>query len=127
MRIPQFHHRQIAAAGGGSAPTLRALTEKELADLTPRARLDAVHAMQAYLDWQVRRGELVERSEIDAGHAEMRELIRSDLLGTLPLRLAGDLGNRKRTPAAVREAVLVAIREQIRTWAKAGAPMPEGE
>ena len=69
----------------------------------------------------------MEIGEVEAGHAEMREVIRADLLGTLPLRLAGELADRKLKSAAVREIVLTAIRDVLRTWHQAGAPVPEGE
>ena len=98
-----------------------------LAGLSPRERLDAIHAHQALLDLRQRQGELVERSEIEAGHAEMREVIRSDLLGTLPLRLASKMSGKTHTPAEVRAAVLEAVREILKTWHQAGTPVPEGK
>ena len=98
-----------------------------LAGLTPRERLDSIHAHQALLDLRQRQGELVERAEIDAGNAEMREVIRSDLLGTLPLRVASALAGRSRTAAEIRAVVLVAVREILEAWHQAGTPVPEGD
>lgn len=93
-----------------------------LADMRPRERLDAIHAMQALLDYKVRQGQLVEIAEVEAGHAEARELIRNDLIGTLPMRLAGEFGGKTLTQAEVRVVVLTAVREIIRGWNKAGIP-----
>ncbi len=93
-----------------------------LAAMRPRDRLDAIHAMQAMLDYKVRQGELVEKAAVEAGHAEMREIVRNDLIGTLPLRLAGDLSGRAHTPAEVRARVLAVVRDIIRGWTKAGIP-----
>jgi hypothetical protein len=98
-----------------------------LAGLTPRERLDAIHAHQALLDLRQRQGELVEIGEVEAGHAEMREIIRADLLGTLPLRLAARLAERKQGSARVRETVLDVVREILKTWHQAGAPVPDGD
>lgn len=98
---------------------------ENLADLTPRARLDAIHAMQALLEYKVRKGQLLERADVEAGHAEMREIIRNDLVGSLPLRLANELSGRKHTPAQVRAIALAAVREMVRGWNKAGMPVDE--
>ena len=98
-----------------------------LSGLTPRERLDSIHAHQALLDLRQRQGELVERAEIEAGNAEMREVIRSDLLGTLPLRVASALAGRTRTAAEIRAVVLVAVREILASWHQAGTPVPEGK
>lgn len=104
-------------------PVVAAKMSTNLAALRPRERLDAIHAMQAMLDLQVRKGELVEKSEVEAGHAEMRELIRNDLVGSLPLRLAGELSGRVFAPAQVRAIVLAGVRDMIRGWAKADVPV----
>ena len=77
----------------------------------------------ARLQNQVRRGELVEIAEVERGHVEMREIIRNDLIGTLPLRLAGQLAGKVRTPAEIRAIVLDAVRDMIRGWHKAGIPV----
>jgi hypothetical protein len=100
---------------------------EKLADLTPRARLDAIHAMQSLLDLKVRQGQLVEKAQIEAGHAEMREIIRNDLIGTLPLRLANELSGQVFSAAQVRATVLTAVRDVIRGWAKAGMPAERQE
>ncbi len=95
--------------------------------LTPRQRLDALKADLAAIELQKAHGELVLVSEVDAGHAEMRDVIRSDLLGTLPLRIAGQLAGRGPLDAReIREAVLVAVREIIAGWAAGGLPVPAG-
>lgn len=104
-------------------PVAAAKMSADLAALRPRERLDAIHAMQALLDLKVRKGELVEKSEVEAGHAEMRELIRNDLVGSLPMRLAGELSGRALDPAQVRAVVLNAVRDMIRGWAKADVPV----
>ena len=110
-----------AVAQVAKAPTI------SLAGLTPRERLDAIHAHQALLDLRQRQGELVERAQIDAGNSEMREVIRSDLLGTLPLRVASALAGRSRTAAEIRAVVRVAVREILVAWHQAGPPVPEGK
>ncbi len=92
---------------------------------TPRERLDAIHAMQAQQEYRLRQGQLVERTEVEAGHAEMREVVRSDLLGTLPLRVADALAGKKMDAQGVRETVLKAVREILSAWHKAGIPSPE--
>ena len=104
------------------APPPRVAMPVNLSELRPRDRLDAIHAMQALLDYRQRQGELVEIAEVEAGHAEMREIIRNDLIGTLPLRLAGQLAGKVRQPAEVRAVVLESIRDMIRGWVKAGIP-----
>jgi hypothetical protein len=81
--------------------------------------------MQALLDYKERQGQLVEKGTVEAGHAEAQELIRNDLVGTLPLRLAGELSGRTFHPAEVRVIVLKAVREIIRGWSKAGIPAGE--
>lgn len=105
----------------------KATMPSNLAEMRPRERLDAIHAMQALLDYRVRQGQLVEIAEVEAGHAEARELIRNDLIGTLPLRLAGELSGRVFDPAGVRTVVLAAVREIIRGWSKAGIPAEDGK
>ena len=102
-------------------------TPESLSSLRPRERLDAIHAMQALLDFRVRQGQLVEADAVETGHAEMREVIRNDLIGTLPLRLASELSGRTFTPQEVRAIVLTAVRDTIRSWGKGGVPIPEGE
>jgi hypothetical protein len=99
---------------------------ESLAGLQPRARLDAIRAMQCLLDLKARQGQVVEKAQVEAGHAEMREVIRSDLIGALPLRLANELSGRTAMqPHEVRAVVLAAIRDMIRGWAQADIPTPE--
>lgn len=102
-------------------------TEEELADMTPRSALDAVHAMQANVELRKKRGELYEKDEIDKTHAEMVEVMRRDLLGTLPLRLSRMLSSRKLTPAQVRVLALEAINETIAGWRASEFPTPEAK
>ncbi len=94
------------------------------ADLaTERAKLAAAQRRRIETAERVRRGELVEKSAVEAGHAEMREIIRNDLIGTLPLRLASGLAGRSWSAAEVRAAVLAAVREIIQSWAKGSIPV----
>jgi hypothetical protein len=73
---------------------------------------------------RVRRGELIDRAEVDAGRAEAQEIIRSDLLGTLPLRIAALLAGKVEAVEA-RQVVITAVREMLSGWHKAGIPTPE--
>ena len=100
--------------------------QADASGMTPRARLDSVNAAIKALEYRKMKGELVEREQVEAGHAEMREIVRNDIIGSLPLRLATELGNRQLTPAEVRAVVLVAVRDMIQGWNKAGIPTPEG-
>ena len=93
-----------------------------LAGMAPRTKLDAVRAMHALLDYKTRLGQLLEAADVEAGHAEMREIIRNDLIGSLPLRLATELSGRVFQPAEVRAIVLGVVRDVIRGWQKAGIP-----
>lgn len=96
-------------------------------DLTWRDRDFRAKALQREQEIRVRRGELVEQSEVEAGHAEMREVLRSDLLGVLPTRLAEELSNKPgMTPQQVREAVLRQVRDMLAVWSKAGMPAQNG-
>lgn len=92
--------------------------------MTPRERLDHIHGLQALQVLRTRKGQLVERAEIDKAHAEMVEVLRSDLIGALPLTLAGALSGQKFTPQQVRQAVLDAVNGMIRSWADAEIPVP---
>jgi hypothetical protein len=93
------------------------------AGLTPKQFLETVHGQQALLDYKVRKGELVEKSVVEAGHAEMREIIRADLFGAVPLRLANELGGKKLDAAQVRELVIRILSEVLRGWEKTGMPV----
>lgn len=118
--------RSAKAAPKPTTPLLQPKSAPiSLAGLSPRERLDTIHAHQALLDLRVRQGELVERSEVEAGHAEMREVVRSDLLGTLPLRLASRMADKAYTSTEIRAIVLDAVREILKTWHQAGTPVPE--
>lgn len=93
---------------------------------TPRERLDHIHSLIKHQQYLKEQGRLVDIEQVEAGHAEMREVIRSDLLGTLPLRVAELLADK--IPAQeVRGIVLGAVREIINGWNKAGLPTPEDQ
>lgn len=92
--------------------------------LTPRQRLDALKADLASLDLAKQRGELVNRADVEAGHAEMREVIRADLLGTLPLRVSLALADKALPAREVRAVVLDAVREVLASWHAGGLPVP---
>jgi hypothetical protein len=90
-----------------------------------RAALAAAQRRKIEREERVRRGDLVELADVEAGHAEMREVIRSDLIGALPLRLANELSGRAAMqPHEVRATVLAAVRDMIRGWAQADIPTP---
>lgn len=93
--------------------------------MTPKQRLDSLKADAQELENKVRRGELLERDEVERAHAEMREVLRSDLVGALPLRLAGELSGRKMNPQSIRAAVLAAVSDMLKSWGDADIPTPQ--
>ena len=102
-------------------------TPEELAAMTPRTRLDAIHAMQATVEYRIRRGQLVERAEVEAEQRETAELIRLAMFRTLPARLGHLLAGKVRTDHEVREVVLREVRDVVRSWKAGGVPSPEKE
>ena len=96
-------------------------------DMTPRQRLDSLKADAQALANRIREGELCERTDVEAAHAEMREVLRSDLLGALPLRLAGELADRKQSAPQVRAVVLRAVNAMVASWSDAGVPVPDAD
>lgn len=89
---------------------------------TPRERLDHVRALQVHQEYLVRKGQLVEIERVRAGHAEMQEVIRADLLGTLVQRLVAEFADKPTMSAqGVREVALNVVRELLSSWHKAGA------
>ena len=124
-RPRQNKSRPLTPNEAEAARQAATLSPEQLAALTPRQRLDSIHAMQAHLDYQTRRGELVELREVEAAHAEMREVIKSDLLGALPLRLVALLSGRTPSAYEIRSAALKAVNEMLRRWHKASIPTPE--
>ena len=92
--------------------------------LTPRQRWEKLKGDAQDLENQKRRGELLERREVEKAHAEMVEVLRSDLVGALPLRLAGEMSGRKMTPQEVRAAVLAAVNDMLASWTDAEIPVP---
>lgn len=93
---------------------------------TPRERLDAINAAIRQQEYMVRKGQLLEVAQVEAGNADMREVIRADLLGTLPLRLAAELAGKTLDAAGVRALALGVVRELLTNWHKAGANVEEG-
>lgn len=89
-----------------------------------KMRLDAAKAEAQEMQNRVRAGELVERAEVEAAHAEMREVLRGGL-ASLALRLAGDLAGRKQSAPAVRAVVQTAIADMVRGWSDAEIPVPD--
>lgn len=124
-RPRQNKSRPLTPNEAEAARQAATLSPAQLAAITPRQRLDSIHALQAYLDYQTRRGELVELREVEAGHAEMREVIKADLLGALPLRMAALMAGKKLQAHEVRSTALKAVNEMLRRWHKASIPVPE--
>jgi hypothetical protein len=94
---------------------------------TAREQLDRITAAMKQQEYMVRKGQLLEVAQVEAGNADLREVIRADLLGTLPLRLASDLAGKKLDAPKVRALVLNVIRELLTNWHKAGASVEDAE
>jgi hypothetical protein len=131
MKKKQTRKPKARAAQAGPRPKIkprggyRGARDNE--GLTPRQRLDALKADLASLDLAKQRGELVSLAEVEAGHAEMREVVRSDLLGVLPLKLGALLAGKSMEAREVREVVLGAVRDVLQSWAAGGVPVPESD
>lgn len=106
-------------------PVRKYRVDRDDEGLTPRQRLDALKADLAALELAKQRGDLVPRADVAAGHSEMREMVRKDMLGTLPLKLGFALADKAIPAREVREVALGIVREVLRGWAAGGVPVPE--
>jgi len=93
--------------------------------LTPREEYYKIQTQRNALELAKERKLLVALSEVEAAHAEMREVIKADLLGALPLRMAALMAGKKLQAHEVRSTALKAVNEMLRRWHKASIPTPE--
>ena len=86
--------------------------------MTPRQRLDTARAKIAEIELAEKRGELVAKSEIDRKLAADAEVVKSDLLHTLPQSIAGHAIALKCDQSALREVAKKCVIEIMQQWQK---------
>ena len=87
--------------------------------LTPRQLVDFRRAILLQIQIAKERGELVQKSAVDAGLKEAAEVIQSDLFGVLVSRCATELSSRKLAPEKVKVIVTRIVHDIVSAWAQA--------
>lgn len=118
---PKLKAKPGRPRGGGHGRAV----PRSMVRMTPRERLDHIRGLQALQEYKIRQKELLVATDVEAGHAEMREVIRADLLGTLPLRVSLALADKALPAREVRAVVLDAVRDVLASWRAGGMPAPE--
>ena len=102
--------------------------------LTPYQELIKVKTARERIQLARERGELVEKSVVEAGLREAAEVIQSDLFGVLVSKCVTALCNRKLAPEKVRAIVTKIVHDVVSGWVQAEivpeesltAPAPDG-
>lgn len=87
--------------------------------LTPRQLVDSRRAILLGIQIAKERGELVEKSVVEAGLREAAEVIQSDLFGVLVSKCVTALCNRKLAPEKVKALVTKIVHDVVSGWAQA--------
>lgn len=103
----------------------RIYSAAEINAMRPREALDAIHAMQAWVEYHTTQGQLMSRSEVESREKAQVEVFRNDLLGTLPARLAGTFAGKAVGYADAMHLVRAEVRLMILAWSQGGASVPE--
>lgn len=86
---------------------------------TPRQKLDAIKAQSAYIDLQVKRGQMVLKSEVDARDAADNEVLLSKLK-ELSVNLPAKLSGRVFSSHEAKRIIDAAISEMVNDLRKGG-------
>lgn len=93
--------------------------ERDAVGMTPRQRLDTRRAELAELELRKKRGELLDRSEVEHERRETAEILRSDL-GALAAKQAMLVAGKKLTVPQARTLLHGAIVVMTERWVEAG-------